>query len=467
MIRPRETRAIFTSAFCLACVLCVATFASAQTFTSLHSFDGTDGTNPANLTLTQAQDGNLYGTAFTGGSGNPGTAYMLTPSGVFNLLSTFNCTQGCTPAAGYALGPNGLLYGTTYAGGSASDGSIYTMNTSGVMSPLFTFTGTNGVQPYASLVLGSDGVYYGTTYKGGTNSSGTAFSITSTGTFTTLYNFCSLSSCTDGKGPIAGLVEGQGHVFYGVTEYGGSANKGVIFSISRTGVYTTLYNFDSAETDGGLSYGTLALGTDGNFYGTSTVGGTSLKGAVWQVTPAGVVTLLHSFSKTDGSDPEAGVIQATDGNFYGTTAYGGTKGDGTIFEVSSTGTFTTLYNFTGPDGIKPYGGLMQHTNGKIYGSTFLGGASGDGTLFSIDVGLGPFVRLVLSSGKVGTTVEILGQNLTGTTSVTFNGTPAKSYSVISDTFMKATVPTGATSGPVVVATPSGNLTSNVFFQIHP
>jgi len=57
------------------------------------------------------------------------------------------------------------------------------------------------------------------------------------------------------------------------------------------------------------------------------------------------------------------------------------------------------------------------------------------------MGLGPFVSLVSTSGKVGKTVEVLGQGFTGTTAVSFNGTPA-TFKVVSATFLKATVPSG-------------------------
>jgi hypothetical protein len=55
--------------------------------------------------------------------------------------------------------------------------------------------------------------------------------------------------------------------------------------------------------------------------------------------------------------------------------------------------------------------------------------------------------------------------LTGTTGVTFNGVATTSFRVFSDTFMTAVVPSGATSGKVVVTTPGGTLISNVDFRI--
>jgi hypothetical protein len=86
-------------------------------------------------------------------------------------------------------------------------------------------------------------------------------------------------------------------------------------------------------------------------------------------------------------------------------------------------------------------------------------------IYSYNAGLDPFVAFVLPSGSVGQSAQILGQNLTGTTSVTFNGVPATSFSVESSTYMTAVVPSGATTGPVVVTTPTGTLTSNKNFTI--
>ena len=95
----------------------------------------------------------------------------------------------------------------------------------------------------------------------------------------------------------------------------------------------------------------------------------------------------------------------------------------------------------------------------------MGGTNFDGIVYRLDGGLGPFVTFIQPTGKVGKTAQILGQGLTGTTSVTFNGVPAAKFSVVSDTYMTAVVPAGASTGAVVVATPAGNLTSNVSFRI--
>ena len=89
-----------------------------------------------------------------------------------------------------------------------------------------------------------------------------------------------------------------------------------------------------------------------------------------------------------------------------------------------------------------------------------------GTVFSLSVGLRPFVETRPASGKVGSNVLILGNNLTGTISVTFNGVPA-AFTVALDTLIRATIPTGATSGYVRVTTPKEALKSNQMFVVTP
>jgi uncharacterized repeat protein (TIGR03803 family) len=159
-------------------------------------------------------------------------------------------------------------------------------------------------------------------------------------------------------------------------------------------------------------------------------------------------------------------VQATDGMLYGTTSEGGANGDGTVFSITPSGKLTTLHSFIGTDGAGPDGGLVQDTNGTLYGTTASGGAHNDGTIFSLSVGLGLFVKTQPAIGKVGESVTILGTNLTGATSVTFNGTAA-AFAVKSSSEITTTVPTGSTTGTVQVVTPSGGtLSSNVPFTVN-
>lgn len=234
--------------------------------------------------------------------------------------------------------------------------------------------------------------------------------------------------------------------------------------MTDAGALTTLYDLVDPQNS---PYDGLVQATNGNFDGTTYGAG---HGTIFEITADGELTTLHLFDST-GGNPWAGLVLATDGNFYGTTLFGGNPtctpdGCGTVFRFSSGGALTTLHSFDSADGGNPYGGLLQATNGNFYGMTYAGGSDNLGTLFSLDIGLGPFVAFVRSAGKVGQTGGILGQGFTRTTGVSLNGIPA-SFTVVSDTYIRATVPVGGTTGYVTVTTPRGVLTSNVPFHVIP
>ncbi len=260
----------------------------------------------------------------------------------------------------------------------------------------------DGEVPWAGLVQGTDGNLYGTTVFGGHSGHGTAFKITLEGSLRTLYRFCSQTGCPDGYDPYAGLLQGTDGNFYGTTASGGSSCQpggcGTAFTLSSAGALTTLVSFD--DSDGALPQAALIQATNGNFYGTSYEGGAYGSGEVFELTPNGTVTTLHSFCERvpcgGGALPSAGLIQAADGNFYGVTAEGGTgsgcedkDGCGTVFKITPAGNFTVLYSFcsaTGcPDGEDPQGPLVQATDGNFYGTTTYDGdsANGGGTVFRI------------------------------------------------------------------------------------
>jgi uncharacterized repeat protein (TIGR03803 family) len=211
---------------------------------------------------------------------------------------------------------------------------------------------------------------------------------------------------------------------------------------------------------------------DGNFYGTTEGGGVNGFGAIYKMTPAGALTILHSFSESDGLGlhPLAGLVQATDGKFYG--AAGSNYSSGVLFQITSAGKYRVLLNLTNTTGkfpgANPQVALFQNTNGTLYGDTYGGGSGGGGVLYSLGMKLGPFVSFVgpLFEGKVGKTIEILGQGLTGASKVSFHGVAA-TFTVVSDTYLTAVVPAGATTGSVTVTTPGGKLTSNKIFRVTP
>ncbi len=450
---------------------------SAQTLSTLHSFDSTDGSKPA-AGLIQATNGDLYGTTEYGGANTYGTVFKITPSGTLTTLHNFDDTDGAASVSPLVQATNGNLYGTTSGGGVMFAGTVFKITPSGTLATLYSFTPeSGGTEPLAGLVQATDGNFYGTTEYGGLQNDGVVFKITPSGTLTTIYSFCSQSNCTDGIQSFAPLVQATDGNLYGTTINGGASDNGTVFKITPSGTLTTIYSFCSQVScaDGASPYAGLVQAANGDFYGTTIGGGANFEGTVFKITPGGTLTTLHSFDVTDGFSVQAGLVQATDGNFYGTTQQGGADSGGTIFKITPSGTLTTLYSFcsqTGcTDGSHPFAQLVQATDGNFYGTTYYGGTSvactaGCGTVFSLSVGLGPFVETLPTSGRVGGAVKILGTNLTGSTSVTFNGTAA-TFTVVSSSEITTTVPTGATTGKVKVTTPRRTLTSNVSFRVIP
>ena len=456
-----------------------------QTVTTLASFDSTNGANPSSA-LIQGIDGNLYGVVPSGGVNNAGTIFKITPSGSLSTVHQFcskaNCADGSGPLASLVLANDGNYYGTTAEGGANQNGTVFKLTPAGKLATLYSFCSlspncADGTLPEGGVIQGANGNLYGTTAGGGTDGFGTIFEITLAGKLTTLYSFCSGSNC--GEFPQAPLVQAANGELYGMTPGGGSGDWGVIFEITPNGKEATLYTFGS---DGLNPRSGLIQASNGLLYGSTLIGGLGGDGMLFSMTPAGKLTSLYEFCAlancTDGGNPYAGPIQGTDGNLYGSTAGGGANttdclsGCGTLYKITTTGKLATLYSFCSQsncaDGIGPDGNLVQATNGTFYGTTHLGANSacnfGCGTVFSLSVGLGPFVQTVTTSGQIGAQVIILGNGLSGTTSVKFNGTPA-TFTVVSNTEITTTVPTGATTGIVEVTTPSRTLKSNVKFRV--
>jgi uncharacterized repeat protein (TIGR03803 family) len=479
-MRTRSVGSRFAPAMLVVAIFVMTAAAQAQTFSVIYNF-GTvkdDAAHPTNSgIIAQGRDGNLYSTA---NGGTPGAAgqvgygamFKFTPGGAETTLYDFGAA-GAGPWGGLTLGADGNFYGTSIGGGSVDQGTVFQITPDGTETVLHIFgvaTG-DGIFPYAPPIEGRDGNFYGTTQAGGANTGyGAVYKMTvsgGVGKITILHSFDS----TDGYYPYGPLVQGSDGNFYGVTAQGGTMTYGTVFKITPSGKLTTIYNFDG--THGASPYGPLVQGSDGDFYGTAYSNGANGTGTIYKITTAGQITVLHNFKQgTDGGYPFAGLIQATDGNFYGTAYDGGTKTWGTVYRISPTKPypFKTLYNFDLETGGFPETTLIQHTNGIIYGDTELGGtgAAGPctkhacGVIFSVDIGAAPFVTLVTPAAKVGTSIDVLGQDFKTATKVTFNGVSA-SFTVLTETHLAAIVPADATAGKVTVETTSGALTSNKDF----
>jgi uncharacterized repeat protein (TIGR03803 family) len=272
--------------------------------TTLYSFTGgNDGWDPE-AALAQGSDGYFYGTTSCGsvrpcyasplGSGTaPGTIFKISTNGDLTTFYSFtNGNDSEVSFAGLVEGSDGNFYGTTEEGGTQGAGTVFQVSTNGALKTLYSFTGGNdGAYPQATLVQGSDGYFYGTTEEGGTNSVGTVFKISTVGALTTLYEFGTVTNLSgvalDGAIPVAGLVQGRGGYFYGTTSgsdpcvlYPANAT---VFKITTNGTLTTLYSFTNGN-DGGDPVAGLVQGRDGNFYGTTSIGGAGGFGTVFRLT---------------------------------------------------------------------------------------------------------------------------------------------------------------------------------------
>ena len=221
-----------------------------------------------------------------------------------------------------------------------------------------------------------------------------------------LWNF---GNGTDGQYPAAGLIMDASGNLYGTTSQGGpyagpyGTGSGTVFMLtppSTSGgswAESILWDFDNGA-DGETPSSGLVMDANGNFYGTTSLGGSYIGsnglglGTMFKLTPPSVSggnwdeSILWNFGEgTDGQDPAGGLIMDTSGNFYGTTVAGGTyggsgtsgRGFGTLFELTSVGNESILWNFgKGADGRHPDANLIMDQSGNVYGTTNKGGAYG-------------------------------------------------------------------------------------------
>ena len=397
---------------------------------------------------------------------------------LYVFCATAPCRDGKTPN-GLVLASDGNFYGTARRGGQRGDGIVFRASPTGGATTIYSFcadtpTCTNGLFPEGELIQGSDGDLYGTAANGGLHNAGIVFKITLSGVFTKLYDFCSQPNCADGLRPGTGLVEARNGLFYGTTlGAGANGSGGTIFRISSSGKLSTLYSFCAQPNcaDGANPLTSLLPATDGNMYGATGSGGlvdgtcSAGCGTIFRIPLSGApLTVVHAFTSSEGVQVQK-LIQATDGSFYGTARLGGSSNLGTLFKMDAAGSVSVLFNFCNAaachSSTNPVG-LIQSTNGLFYGTTM---GPGNGTLFTY--GYPPFITMTPSFGPVGTMVKIYGSDLSGATEVTFNGGVSATFTIVSPGEIDTSVPAGALFGSVKVRTPAATLTSNVVFRVTP
>ncbi len=395
----------------LAIIIALSPAAHAQTLTVLHTFNGKpDGREPI-AGVTRDAAGNVYGTTYYGGTYDLGLVYKLAHKGsgwVLSPLYSFQRGQGAggyAPVGGVTIGSDGNLYGTASSGGPYGAGTVYKLSPPATVckaflclwteTPLYYFTGgADGGTPDAAVIFDSAGNMYGTTAGGGTGDNGVVFKLTPSGSGWTESVLYSFAGSPDGAGPFSAVTfDGNGNL-YGTTN-GGGTGFGTVYQLTPSGPGWTekvIYAFQNSN-DGAIPYAGLVLDPEGNLYGATFYDGAYGGGAVFELMPSNgnwIFSVLYSPDVELGG--AAGTLaRSSNGTLYGTLFSGGGEGCsgygcGSVFQLSPSNggwEYTSLYNLNdGDDGGNPEGGLILDSAGNLYGTT-TGSLGGDGSVFEI------------------------------------------------------------------------------------
>ena len=317
---------------------------SSWAYTLLYSLKGTpDGAGPAFGTLAIGPDGSLFGT--TEGGGYLGTAFVVCPgtgcASTESVVHSFgHGTDGNEPIGGVAFDTAGNFYGTTLLGGTLGNGTVWQAARSGkkwITRVIYNFGAdtTDAVNPAAAPTVDPQGNVYGTTSFGGAFSSGAIYKLTPSGsgwTESVLYNFQGLD---DGQNPVGGLILDLAGNLYGTTFDGGVNGGGTVYELSPSGTFTTLYSFSGGY---GGPYNKLTFDANGNLYGATNGEAAYGYGSVFKLTPGSggwTLTDLYDFTNgADGGDPYGSVAVDSSGNVFGTAVTAGGNGQGVFFEIT-------------------------------------------------------------------------------------------------------------------------------------
>ncbi len=340
--------------------------------------------------LLQGNNGKLYGMAEYGSSiyGMLFEYDTLTAS-ITNIVE-FDSIKGRYPSGALVQTTNGKLYGMTSDGGASNSLGIlleYDITNDSIVKKL-DFDGPNlGSRPMGDLVLASNGKLYGMTSAGGYHSYGVIFELdTSNYVYTKIIDF---DDANTGREPLGNLIQATNGKLYGMTRYGGSSGHGVIFEYNPTSdVFTKKLSFNGTNY-GSKPRGSLLQATNGKLYGLTYYGGTNNRGVIFEYNFSNntIIKKIDFAYSTNGSYPAGNLIQATNGKLYGLTYMGGDNGDGVLFEYDPiTSVFIKKVDLddvnTGKD---PQGSLIQSYNGKLYGMSLSGGVYDGGTIFEYDI----------------------------------------------------------------------------------
>lgn len=381
------------------------TAVSATTTDVIFSFEEDNG-EYADTDLETDSAGNIYGTTVLGGDFGSGTVFQLSPTpngwAQMTLYSFMGGADGGEPYKGVTLDRDGNLYGTAVTGGSGSCeggcGVLYKVTkTKGAWTQkvIHAFTGgDDGSGPGSRVTVDHAGNIYGMAPTGGAFGLGTIYQIRppSTGavTFKVIHAF---TGGADGSSGSAGRMIFHDGRLYGAATTGGNQGSGVVFELTPKPLggwtFRTIYTFQG-QPDGSFPYGALLFDASGNIYGTTYYGGANGIGTVYKLTPQAVgewtEEVIYSFQQgSDGNSPISNLVSDKAGNLYGTTSEGG-LGSGVIFKLTPGGggawTETVVHAFAGPpDGGFSYNGMVVDDFGNFYGATVHGGEDDDGCVY--------------------------------------------------------------------------------------
>ena len=387
---------------CAAVALLSSAAWTANTTKLIYSFAGDADGEYTDTELVMDSAGNLYGTSVQGGTYASGTVFQVTPEGVHTVLYNFTGgADGGEPYKGVTLDAEGNLYGTAVTGGGGSCeggcGVVFKLTNSGgvwTQTVIHAFTGADGSGPGSPVSIDKHGNVFGTTPTGGKYGMGVIYVLQPTGSSWKFRVVHAFTGGTDGAGGSASrlLIDGLGNL-YGVCTVGGANGLGTVYEVSLVNgqvKFSTLYAF-RLPPDGALPYSGLIFDRLGNLYGTTYYAGANGFGTVYKLTRGNgtwTESVLYSFQGgPDGANPISSLVADASGRLYGTTsAEGAACGCGTIFKMTrgSSGNWTErpLYRFPGtPNAGTSYNGMVSDGAGHFYGATVNGGTADDGTIY--------------------------------------------------------------------------------------
>jgi hypothetical protein len=415
-----------------------------------------DGTDPTGQVSIDAA-GNIYGIASFGGANDLGMIWEISKDGAYSDLHDFGGTilntngqfgsDGYFPECSPTLDSQGNLYGTASSGGGLGGGLIWKVTPSGAYFDLHDFGGTiknaggksgrDGVSPGSNLALDASGNLYGVAFAGrpnGTGGDGILWKLSSTGSYSDLHDFGNAvlnvagQPARDGRYPVGLTLDLQGNI-YGATESGGPNELGVLWKLSKTGSYRDLHDFGnqvalsdgSVGIDGAVPSAGVTLDSKGDVFGVTGYGGKydpnlfGFGGILFEVTASGEYKDLHDFgggtmTYSNGSvGPDGYAVYSSlaldkEGNIYGSAEAGGpfgndVGGDGVLFKFSSTSPVGLKLSSTKSAGGDQVAGQVTLANPAPFGGTIL------------------YVESDVASLKVPSSIKIPAGSTSGTFSV--------------------------------------------------